>query len=111
MGRGLASTVRMICSGLESLCSNVEQTWTRLTICMRVALSVCVAVNDGFFGHSNVTGNLIFAMVRETNDHGPLNSWVSVCDIHRTTMSLSLRFGIHLCSFSIGRGDRIVNPI
>eukprot|EP01044_Picomonas_judraskeda_P044083 COSAG03_NODE_23494_length_279_cov_1.138889_1_plen_24_part_01 len=24
---------------------------------MRVALSVCVAVNDGFFGDSNVTGN------------------------------------------------------
>ena len=30
---------------------------------------------DGFFGDSNVTGNLVFEMVRETNDHGPLNSW------------------------------------
>jgi hypothetical protein len=31
--------------------------------------------NDGFFGHSNVTGNTVLEMVRETHDHGPLNSW------------------------------------
>eukprot|EP00656_Telonema_subtile_P039161 TRINITY_DN4429_c0_g1_i1.p1 TRINITY_DN4429_c0_g1~~TRINITY_DN4429_c0_g1_i1.p1 ORF type:complete len:518 (+),score=96.96 TRINITY_DN4429_c0_g1_i1:1085-2638(+) len=31
--------------------------------------------NDGFVGGSNVSGNLVFNMVRETGDHGPYNSW------------------------------------
>ena len=31
--------------------------------------------NDGFGGGNLVEGNLVFNMVRETNDHGPFNSW------------------------------------
>lgn len=31
--------------------------------------------NDGFGGASVLTGNLIFNMVRETDDHGMFNSW------------------------------------
>ena len=31
--------------------------------------------NDGFGGGNRVENNLIFNMVRETNDHGPFNSW------------------------------------
>lgn len=31
--------------------------------------------NDGFLGGNDVTGNLIFNMVRETSDHGGFNSW------------------------------------
>ena len=31
--------------------------------------------NDGLGGGSVVENNLLFGMVRETNDHGPFNSW------------------------------------
>jgi len=31
--------------------------------------------NDGFGGGNLVEGNLVFNMVRETEDHGPFNSW------------------------------------
>ena len=31
--------------------------------------------NDGMGGGNTVEGNLIFNMVRETDDHGPFNSW------------------------------------
>ena len=31
--------------------------------------------NDGFFGNNLAQQNLIFNMVRETGDHGPINSW------------------------------------
>ena len=31
--------------------------------------------NDGLGGGSVVEKNLLFKMVRETNDHGPFNSW------------------------------------
>ena len=31
--------------------------------------------NDGFGGGNRLENNLVFNMVRETNDHGPFNSW------------------------------------
>jgi hypothetical protein len=31
--------------------------------------------NDGFFGGNVMSGNLVFNMVRETQDHGPANTW------------------------------------
>lgn len=34
-----------------------------------------VNLNDGFGGGHEISGNLIFNMVRETCDHGPINSW------------------------------------
>jgi hypothetical protein len=34
-----------------------------------------VNLNDGFGGGHAISGNLIFNMVRETCDHGPINSW------------------------------------
>ena len=34
-----------------------------------------INLNDGLGGGTVVEGNLLFGMVRETNDHGPLNSW------------------------------------
>ena len=61
-----------------------------------MVLSVRLAVNDGFFGDSNVTGNLILEMVRETHDHGPLNSWVIAYHDHCTT-SPFVRFDIPVC--------------
>ena len=50
---------------------------------------------DGFYGHSNVTGNLVFEMVRETNDHGPLNSW------DRSVYPWTLPFKIRNCFLKI----------
>lgn len=32
-------------------------------------------MNDGFGGGDIIEGNVIFGMVRETNDHGPINTW------------------------------------
>ena len=34
-----------------------------------------INLNDGFAGGDLIEGNLIFGMVRETNDHGPINTW------------------------------------
>ena len=34
-----------------------------------------VNLNDGFAGNNTVEGNLLFASVRETADHGPVNTW------------------------------------
>ena len=34
-----------------------------------------ININDGFGGGNRFENNLIFNMVRETNDHGPFNSW------------------------------------
>lgn len=82
---------------MDLLCSNVVpvRTLSRLTVCARVAPSVRLAVNDGFFGHSNVTGNLVLEMVRETHDHGPINSWVN--PYHARTISLFVAFDILFC--------------
>ena len=35
-----------------------------------------INLNDGFGGGDLVEGNLLFNAVRETNDHGPINTWV-----------------------------------
>jgi len=32
-------------------------------------------INDGFGGGNEITNNLLFNFVRETDDHGPINSW------------------------------------
>jgi hypothetical protein len=32
-------------------------------------------VNDGFYGNHTLSWNVIFNSVRETGDHGPINSW------------------------------------
>jgi hypothetical protein len=34
-----------------------------------------INVNDGFYGNHTLSWNVIFNAVRETNDHGPINSW------------------------------------
>ncbi len=34
-----------------------------------------VNINDGFYGNHTLSHNVMFNTVRETNDHGPINSW------------------------------------
>ena len=34
-----------------------------------------ICLNDGMGGGNLLEGNLLFNLVRETNDHGPINSW------------------------------------
>ena len=34
-----------------------------------------VNVNDGFYGNHTISWNVIFNAVRETKDHGPINTW------------------------------------
>jgi hypothetical protein len=34
-----------------------------------------INVNDGFYGNHTLSWNVIFNSVRETGDHGPINSW------------------------------------
>ena len=34
-----------------------------------------INVNDGFYGNHTLSWNVIFNTVRETGDHGPINSW------------------------------------
>jgi hypothetical protein len=34
-----------------------------------------VNVNDGFYGNHTISWNVMFNTVRETSDHGPINSW------------------------------------
>ena len=34
-----------------------------------------INLNDGAVGGNTIDSNLLFALVRETNDHGPINSW------------------------------------
>jgi len=34
-----------------------------------------ININDGFYGNHTISHNVIFNTVRETNDHGPINSW------------------------------------
>jgi len=34
-----------------------------------------ININDGFCGGHNITRNLVFNFVRETQDHGPINTW------------------------------------
>jgi hypothetical protein len=34
-----------------------------------------VNVNDGFYGNHTISWNVMFNTVRETRDHGPINSW------------------------------------
>jgi hypothetical protein len=34
-----------------------------------------VNINDGFYGNHTISWNVIFNAVRETKDHGPINSW------------------------------------
>jgi hypothetical protein len=43
-------------------------------ICFNIARA-CVNFNDGFGGGATVSNNLLFNSVRETDDHGPFNSW------------------------------------
>jgi hypothetical protein len=43
-------------------------------ICFNLARA-CVNINDGFAGGHSITNNLLFNSVRETDDHGPFNSW------------------------------------
>ena len=34
-----------------------------------------INLNDGYYGGGSIVGNVIFNTVRETSDHGPINSW------------------------------------
>jgi hypothetical protein len=34
-----------------------------------------ININDGFYGNHTISYNVIFNTVRETKDHGPINSW------------------------------------
>ena len=34
-----------------------------------------ININDGFYGNHTINHNVIFNAVRETSDHGPINSW------------------------------------
>jgi hypothetical protein len=34
-----------------------------------------ICVNDGFYGNHTLSWNVLFNTVRETSDHGPINSW------------------------------------
>ncbi|CAF5153289.1 unnamed protein product, partial [Rotaria sp. Silwood1] len=34
-----------------------------------------ININDGFYGNHTISHNVIFNAVRETSDHGPINSW------------------------------------
>ncbi|CAF1656619.1 unnamed protein product [Adineta ricciae] len=34
-----------------------------------------VNINDGYYGNHTISGNVIFNSVRETSDHGPINTW------------------------------------
>jgi hypothetical protein len=34
-----------------------------------------ININDGFYGNHTLSWNVIFNTIRETNDHGPINSW------------------------------------
>ncbi|CAF1010016.1 unnamed protein product [Didymodactylos carnosus] len=34
-----------------------------------------INVNDGFYGNHTISWNVLFNTVRETSDHGPINSW------------------------------------
>ena len=34
-----------------------------------------ININDGFYGNHTISYNVIFNTVRETSDHGPINSW------------------------------------
>jgi hypothetical protein len=34
-----------------------------------------ININDGFYGNHTIRHNVMFNTVRETNDHGPINSW------------------------------------
>jgi hypothetical protein len=34
-----------------------------------------ININDGFYGNHTISWNVIFNAVRETGDHGPINSW------------------------------------
>lgn len=34
-----------------------------------------ININDGFYGNHTISYNVIFNAVRETSDHGPINSW------------------------------------
>jgi len=34
-----------------------------------------INVNDGFYGNHTISSNVIFNTVRETRDHGPINTW------------------------------------
>jgi hypothetical protein len=34
-----------------------------------------ISINDGFYGNHSISYNIIFNTVRETGDHGPINSW------------------------------------
>jgi hypothetical protein len=43
-------------------------------ICFNLARA-CVNLNDGFGGGAILSNNLLFNSIRETDDHGPINSW------------------------------------
>jgi hypothetical protein len=34
-----------------------------------------ININDGFYGNHTISWNVIFNAVRETKDHGPINTW------------------------------------
>ncbi|CAF4863601.1 unnamed protein product, partial [Rotaria sp. Silwood1] len=34
-----------------------------------------ININDGFYGNHTISHNVIFNTVRETSDHGPINTW------------------------------------
>eukprot|EP01137_Pigoraptor_chileana_P011890 Opistho-2@63489 len=41
-----------------------------------------ITLNDGFGGGNVLEGNLLFNLVRETTDHGPINTWDRVPYLH-----------------------------
>ena len=45
----------------------------------------CVNVNDGAFGGHTIEGNLLFGCVRETRDHGNINTWARTQTDRTTT--------------------------
>jgi hypothetical protein len=38
-------------------------------------LRAAININDSFYGNHTLSWNVIFNTVRETNDHGPINTW------------------------------------
>merc|ERR1711933_544530 len=41
-----------------------------------------INLNDGFYGSKIIENNLIFNWVRETQDHGPINTWDRAAYMH-----------------------------
>jgi hypothetical protein len=56
---------------LISICRSVSIIGNLMFNMPRAAINI----NDGFYGNHTISWNVIFNTVRETSDHGPINSW------------------------------------